>query len=137
MQKFICWIPHEVNSASKNQVSCGELMYWVVASLSLVEINDIWKSSGSFFPAVWLLKKFATRKGNTKCTLSVQYNKIKRAKSHLLKVPILSFILFLKNQTNKPSYFKITMGLLLNSLYEGLSLKNNCTNRTSFKRFFI
>ena len=53
-----------------------------------------------------------------------------------LKVPILSFILFLKNQTNKPSYFKITMGLLLNSLYEGLSLRNNCTNRISVKRFF-
>ena len=112
-------------------------MYRVVASLSSVEKNDIWKSSGSFSPAVWLVKKFATRRV-TESVPCVFYITKSNEQSHtFLKVPILSFILFLKNQTNKPSYFKITMGLLLNSLYEGfISLKNNCTNRTSPKFFF-
>ena len=94
-------------------------MYQVVASLSTVEIDDIWKTRGSFFPLSGWLKNLQ-RGRVTESVPCLFYNKIKR--HTFLKVPILSFIVFLKNQTNKPSYFKITMGLLLyNSLYEGLS----------------
>ena len=109
MQKFIYWIPHEVNSASKNQVSCGELMYRVVASLSSVEINDIWKSSGSFSPlSGWLKNKQSGRVTETVPCLF--YITKSNEQSHtFLKVPILWFILFLKNQTNKPSCFKMLL----------------------------
>lgn len=96
----------------------------VVASLSSVEISDIWKSSGSFFPPSGWLKNLQ-RGRVTESVPCLFYITLKsNEQSHtFLKVPILLFILFLKNQTNKPSYFKITMGLLLNSLYEGSSLK--------------
>ena len=72
-----------------------------------------------FSPLSGWLKNLQRRRATESVSCPVLYNKIKR--HTFLKVPILSFILFLKNQTNKPSYFKITMGLLLNSLYEGLS----------------
>ena len=59
--------------------------------------------------------------GSVSCP--VLYNKIERAKSHLFKSAhfIIYFIFKEPNYCSKPSYFKITMGLLLNSLYEGLS----------------